>query len=200
MLEDSLERIDRLLSGRTALPLNPEDAGNPQEKAFIDRFNRLILFIEEMNEALHRLAMGELNDIRLSRENRLAFPIKELHSRLRHLAWQTQQVAQGDYRQQIDFMGEFSTAFNAMVHSLDRNERALKEKITALKAALGRVNRLEKLLPICMHCKRIRISGDDAGSPENWRQLDQHIMEQTGTEFSHSICPRCLGRHYPDTA
>ncbi len=200
MLEDASKRIDRLLSGRTASPLNPEDAADPLEKSFIDRLNRLFLFIEEMKEALHRLSMGELRDISLSRENRLAFPVKELHSRLRHMSWQTQQVAQGDYGQRIDFMGEFSTAFNTMVDALDQNERALKEKIVALQEALGRLNRLETLLPICMHCKKIRTNGDDAGLSENWRHLEQHIMEQTGTEFSHSICPQCLERHYPDTA
>jgi len=45
--------------------------------------------------------------------------IKGMQASLRHLTWQTKAIASGDYTQRIDFMGEFSEAFNAMVLQLD---------------------------------------------------------------------------------
>lgn len=52
--------------------------------------------------------------------------LKALQSNLRHLAWQTGMVASGDYSQRVDFMGDFSIAFNSMVLGLKdaaENER-----------------------------------------------------------------------------
>lgn len=44
--------------------------------------------------------------------------MKSLQASLRHLAWQTRQVAAGDFSQRVDFMGDFSASFNAMVVGL----------------------------------------------------------------------------------
>lgn len=75
------------------------------------------------------LAKGDLSQKLPSGNNVLAAPMKELHSSLRHLAWQTQEVAKGDYSQTVDFMGEFSEAFNTMTHQLkERQEGLIAEK------------------------------------------------------------------------
>jgi CheY-like chemotaxis protein len=50
------------------------------------------------------------------------------------------------------------------------------------------VRQLEKLLPICSYCKKIR---DDQNY---WQQLEGYIGERTGTDFSHSVCPDCYQR------
>lgn len=49
-----------------------------------------------------------------------------MQAALRHLTWQTKAIASGDYTQRIDFMGEFSEAFNAMVLQLDETMRNLR--------------------------------------------------------------------------
>ena len=43
-------------------------------------------------------------------------------------------MARGDYSQRVDFMGDFSRAFNFMVQSLERKEHQLREKIGELEA------------------------------------------------------------------
>jgi nitrogen-specific signal transduction histidine kinase len=48
------------------------------------------------------------------------------------------------------------------------------------------------LLLECSSCKRIC---DKNG---NWAELDTYIHDHTGTEFSHSFCPECLHRLYPE--
>ncbi len=57
--------------------------------------------------------------------NEMASGLKSLHSSLKHLTWQTQQVANGDYTQRVEFMGEFSAAFNNMVEKLEKRRVAL---------------------------------------------------------------------------
>jgi diguanylate cyclase (GGDEF)-like protein len=72
----------------------------------------------------------------LSRELRLkgyvAGALKSLQANLRHLTWQTQMIASGDFSQRVDFMGDFSTAFNSMVSQLDESQRQIREKETEL--------------------------------------------------------------------
>jgi diguanylate cyclase (GGDEF)-like protein len=75
------------------------------------------------------LSKGELNVTLPSRENEMAAPLKALHSSLKHLTWQTQQVARGDYQQRVDFMGDFSKAFNMMIQQLDHQRKELLAEI-----------------------------------------------------------------------
>ncbi|HIJ96613.1 MAG TPA: response regulator [Desulfuromonadales bacterium] len=61
-----------------------------------------------------------------------------------------------------------------------------------LQEALGRIKRLEGIIPICMHCKSIRHDGD------SWQQLEKYISAHTDAFFSHGVCPSCLAKYYPD--
>lgn len=47
------------------------------------------------------------------------------------------------------------------------------------------ISNLESMLPICSYCKKVR---DDNNY---WQQVESYIMQQTGTSFSHSVCPAC---------
>ena len=62
-------------------------------------------WVKESNEFAQALAKGDLSKTPPSVENMLAAPMKSLQASLRHLAWQTQQVAKGDLTQRVDFMG-----------------------------------------------------------------------------------------------
>jgi CheY-like chemotaxis protein len=65
-------------------------------------------------------------------------------------------------------------------------ERNLAGRITELEEALDNVRQLRRLLPICMYCKKVR---DDT---DYWREIEDYIHQQTGTDFSHGICPQCM--------
>jgi GAF domain-containing protein len=62
-----------------------------------------------------------------------------------------------------------------------------------LAAALARVRTLSELIPICAHCRKIR-EGDE------WHTLERYVVAQTGSRFSHGICPDCLHEHFPEHA
>jgi signal transduction histidine kinase len=101
--------------------------------------NRLVEFQREVLGFIGPLSRGDLQAKVPGPQNLLASPFKELHSRLVHLTWQAEQVARGDYGQRVDFMGDFSRAFNAMVESLKLKERELRERIEELQG----LNRLK---------------------------------------------------------
>jgi len=73
-----------------------------------------------------------------------------------------------------------------------RAEEALLRERDKLKEALAKIKTLSGLLPICASCKNIR---DDKGY---WNQIESYIQEHSEAEFSHSICPECAKRLYPD--
>jgi hypothetical protein len=97
-------------------------------------------------------------------------------------------------------MGDFSEAFNFMIIALERNERLLKEKIEELEQALGHIKNLEGILPICSYCKRIRNQGSKAEDQRSWIKLENYLTSRTDAKFSHSICPECLQKHFPEFA
>jgi two-component system cell cycle sensor histidine kinase/response regulator CckA len=66
--------------------------------------------------------------------------------------------------------------------------------IAHLNETLSKVKTLSGLLPICASCKKIR---DDRGY---WQKLETFVRERSGAEFSHSICPECMHRLYPEYA
>jgi diguanylate cyclase (GGDEF)-like protein len=65
----------------------------------------------------------------------LAGTLKSLQANLKHLTWQTKMIASGDFSQRVEFMGEFSQSFNAMVAQLDRTLKDLVEKELELSKA-----------------------------------------------------------------
>ncbi len=80
---------------------------------------------------------------------------------------------------------------------LDITERKQAEEeqerlIGELKEALAEVKTLSGLLPICASCKSIR---DDQGY---WQQIEAYIRDHSEAEFSHSVCPECAKKLYPE--
>jgi len=89
--------------------------------------------ISEMRTLAKELSKGNLNCPLPPPDNEIASPLKMLHSSLRHLTWQTQQVAKGDYKQRVDFMGDFSVAFNNMVEQLEQKRKIILDEKTKLE-------------------------------------------------------------------
>ncbi len=71
-------------------------------------------------------------------------------------------------------------------------ESALAGKIRELEEAAAHVRQLQGLLPICMHCKKIRTDRN------SWQMLDAYVAEHADVTFSHSLCEECRARYYPD--
>ena len=75
-----------------------------------------------------------------------------------------------------------------------RQKALLSEKVKELQEALAHVKRLQGLIPICMHCKRIR------DEEQIWQELETYMQEHSEAVFSHALCEQCLQEHYPEVA
>lgn len=69
-----------------------------------------------------------------------------------------------------------------------------------LERALRKIRKLESFLPICAHCKKIRISDSTPTTKESWQAIEYYIIEHSDARFSHGICPDCMKKHYPELA
>lgn len=96
----------------------------------------------QYNDFAKALAKGDLSMEPPPTANKIAAPLKSLHASLKHLTWQSKQVAKGDYKQRIDFMGEFSEAFNTMVEQLAERQEKLEDEV---KGSQRHSNALEQI-------------------------------------------------------
>lgn len=85
--------------------------------------------------------------------------------------------------------------YEGSVEDVTRDKAAEAERdqlIERLQVALGKVRTLTGLLPICSSCKKIR---DDHG---RWNILESFIENHSHAHFTHSFCPECARRLYPE--
>lgn len=74
-------------------------------------------------------------------------------------------------------------------------KKAEKERETLIKRlreSLAEIKSLRGILPICSFCKKVR---DDQGY---WEQVDIYINKHSEADISHSICPECMKKYYPE--
>jgi hypothetical protein len=51
------------------------------------------------------------------------------------------------------------------------------------------IGQLQALIPICAYCSKIR------NDKNYWQLVETYIKEQTGSNFSHGICPECTDKY-----
>jgi len=73
-------------------------------------------------------------------------------------------------------------------------EAEREQLIGDLQAALDSIKTLSGLIPICAGCKQIR---DDQGY---WQCVEQFVQARSDAQFSHSMCPECVRKFYPQYA
>jgi phosphoserine phosphatase RsbU/P len=70
----------------------------------------------------------------------------------------------------------------------------LADKVTKLQDALDHVKLLQGIMPICMHCHKIR------DEEKAWHRLEEYIQTHSEAVFTHALCDECLAEHYPEVA
>jgi diguanylate cyclase (GGDEF)-like protein len=119
-----IEHFKKLINS----PAVPELDGEMSEDPVLVELQEQILSIRQL---LYAFSTGDLSpEIRI--RGFIAGNLKALQAHLRHMTWQVQQVERGDFSQRVDFLGDFSIAFNNMVIKLDETMSDLKKKEEAL--------------------------------------------------------------------
>ena len=78
------------------------------------------------------------------------------------------------------------------ITELKKAEAEKDRLIGELREASEKIKTLKKLLPICASCKKVR---NDQGY---WQQVEVYLRDNAEILFSHSICPECSKKLYPD--
>ncbi|MEA4934624.1 MAG: diguanylate cyclase [Lawsonibacter sp.] len=99
----------------------------PQYQKLGEGLQYMLECILENRVFVSALARGNLSVAPPPVENPIAAPAKELQGSLKHIVWQTTRVANEDYKQHIDFMGELSTSFNIMIEQLAERNQNLEQ-------------------------------------------------------------------------
>ncbi|MEF9999125.1 MAG: diguanylate cyclase [Lachnospiraceae bacterium] len=184
-VEFIITQIQRILSNQ---PLLDEftDSTSPQFQELQESIAYLSSCLIEVNEFMYSLCNGKLEIEAPSRYNFLAGNLKELHSILKYLTWQTSQVAKGDYHQRVNFLGEFSDAFNLLVEQLEEREIGLNEKTKELSQSMD-------LLVSIIDAQKEGILVIDVGNQEviySNQKIQKHFYDaKSGQSFCKESCP-----------
>lgn len=132
--------LDAILAGDASAVL--ERGAVPQEQLpLAEKLQILAGRIQEATDFATHIANGEL-EVTASRENLLLGPLKDLQSSLRHMLWAVQCIADGDYSQNVAFLGDFSIVLNTLAEQSRLREAAQRQSIETEKAALEEQNAL----------------------------------------------------------
>src|SRR5208337_2204578 len=122
MLSVEEEQIDKIseafyliLKGKKASPISlPKDYPDNEIRQTVNYINKFIEEYDKGSELLSSISKGELDFEAVNGQTVILQSLKNLQANLRHLTWKTQRIADGDFSHKVDFMGDFSVAFNSM--------------------------------------------------------------------------------------
>ncbi|MEJ2100343.1 MAG: histidine kinase dimerization/phospho-acceptor domain-containing protein [Desulfobacterales bacterium] len=119
----------------------PEDYPDNEIKQAISYINRFIKEYNSSTDLVYTLSRGDLSFEAPQGKMLILQSLKNLQASLRHLTWATQQIAKGDFSHEVDFMGDFSAAFNSMAQQL---KDSFTERKKANEDLQNRVNELDE--------------------------------------------------------
>ena len=156
--EEDIDRITalfhRVLKGELPPPLDlPKDYPDNEVRQVVEYANRFVAEYQALAGAISAVSRGDLDlNVPAGRMHVLQ-SFKNLHANLRHLTWKTQQIAGGDLSQRVDFMGDFSKAFNSMTQQLqeafakiERQNEDLFRANQRMKRDLDAAARVQRML------------------------------------------------------
>jgi signal transduction histidine kinase/CheY-like chemotaxis protein/HPt (histidine-containing phosphotransfer) domain-containing protein len=143
--EEDIDRITEafylILKGKKPTPIQlPEDYPDNEIKQAVSYINQFINEYNSGTDWVYTLSRGDLS-LEVPKGKLLILQsLKSLQASLKHLTWATQQIAMGDFSHEIDFMGDFSAAFNSMTQQLKDSFTERKQANEALQNRIDELN------------------------------------------------------------
>jgi two-component system sensor histidine kinase/response regulator len=147
--EEDIDKITEvfylILRGKKPSPLElPQDYPDNEIRQAVGYINKFINEYNKATDLIYTISRGDLDFEPPGGKMLIVQSLKNLQASLRHLTWTTQQIAKGDFSHEVDFMGDFSAAFNSMTRQLKDSFAALeksKEETQAAKEAAEEATR-----------------------------------------------------------
>jgi len=139
VLDTLTAAFHHLRTGKVPPPMPiPDNLPDNELRQLITYANRFLAEFAPFADAMEQIARGDLETDALLGRMPVVQSFKALHSNLRHLTWKTQQIAAGDLEQRVDFMGDFSVAFNRMTQQLKDSYQELERRNEFIRKVFGR--------------------------------------------------------------
>ncbi|MEW8978313.1 MAG: diguanylate cyclase [Symbiobacterium sp.] len=156
-MSEGVADLDRAVAALQRLLTDPHAPEQPPAELRTHKgFAELYQELAAVRSHLQRISHGNLSQP-IRQRGLLSGYLKSLQAELRHLTWQTQRIAAGDFSQRVEFLGEFSAAFNTMTEALARTTaelsqsvahyRLLAENVADVILTLDRTGRLTYVSP-----------------------------------------------------
>ncbi|MFC1745334.1 PAS domain S-box protein [Candidatus Riflebacteria bacterium] len=134
IIDKFTETLYRIMKGESpGQIILPEDFPDNEIKQFAGYLNKFLDQYHEFADFMSKFANGDLNQNIRGKMKIVQFS-KTLLANLKHLTYKTRRISEGDFSQKVDFIGDFSEAFNKMCAQL----KDAFEKIEAQNEELGR--------------------------------------------------------------
>ena len=191
-LQESEEKFRNLFQNHSApkLIIDPDTGNIVEANRSAERFyGWSVAQLKEMRIQDINMLSGE----QVKAEMEKARSLERTYFEFRHRLSDGSFKDVGVYSGKIDIEGK--SLLHSIIHDITERKRMEEQKdrlVSDLQKALSEVKILQGFLPICSHCKKIR---DDKGY---WNQIETYIRDRSDAEFSHSICPECAKKYYPD--
>jgi hypothetical protein len=174
-------------------PSAAEGAHRLLQRVFSDRKPRVAEGTVRIDDAMVWARMT-FRPIRIMRERFVLLLLEDLtHEKIQ---LRENEILRGELEKRVEQRtAELRKTNENLTREVVERKRAEQERervVVELQQALAQVKKLSGFLPICASCKKIR---DDKGY---WRQIEQYITEHSEALFSHSLCPECAKKLYPE--
>lgn len=199
IIDKITEVIYLMLNGKEPKNIElPSEYPDNEIKQVISYLNKFIIEYNLISDFMNSLATGEIDFTPTKSKMKVAQSFKHLRSNLKHLTWKTQQIANGDLLQKVDFMGDFSTAFNKMTQQLkeafDKIENQKQELINANDIISAEKVKSENLLLNILPVKvAAELKHNGKTEPELFENVSVFFSDIVGfTHQSSKISPHVL--------
>ena len=163
-IDNITEVFYSILKGRKPAPIAlPQDYPDNEIRQAVGYINTFIDEYNAMTAFTYHLGRGEIDSDPPKGNLVIAQSLKSLHASLKTLTWTTQQIAAGDFRHQVSFMGEFSEAFNSMTDQLQTSFKERDKTMGGLQDQIGEMDKARKaMLNILEDLDEARQAADSA--------------------------------------
>jgi adenylate cyclase len=139
LLDSVTAAFHHLRTGKVPPPIAiPDNVPDNELRQLLTFVNRFLSEFAPFADAMEHIARGDLEPRPLLGRMPVVQSYKALLSNLRHLTYKTQQIAGGDLEQRVDFMGDFSVAFNRMTQQLKDSYQELERRNEFIRRVFGR--------------------------------------------------------------
>lgn len=130
-------------------------------------------------------------DIKLNMISYLGFPIKLPNNEPFGTLCVLDNKPNGYTKTVESLMIKFKDLIETQIENLYVNQK-LGDKNRRLSDYLHEVQNFRGGMTICSYCKNIKDKDD------NWHNIEKYLIKHPEADFSHSICPKCFKKEYPD--